>query len=58
MVMEVGQFWQTLGGTRDTPGVFYFWNGNEVKSYDGIESKAFKAKEFKALVQKPWTELK
>lgn len=58
MVMEVGQFWQTLGGTRDTPGVFYLWNGNQVKVYDGIDANAFKAKEFKTLVQKPWSEIK
>ena len=57
-VLDVGKFWQTLGGNRDTPGVFYIWNGNVVKTYDGIETNAFKMKDFKTLVQKPWSEIK
>lgn len=56
MVMDVGQFWTTFKG--DTPGVFYLWNGNVIKSYDGIEAKAFKVADFKKIVQKPWSELK
>ncbi len=57
-IMEIGQFWQVLGGNRDTPGVFYIWNGNIVKAYDGINENAFKKSEFKALVKKPWSEIK
>lgn len=57
-IMEIGQFWQVLGGNRDTPGVFYIWNGNIVKTYDGINENAFKKNEFKALVKKPWSEIK
>ncbi|HLP54707.1 MAG TPA: MauE/DoxX family redox-associated membrane protein [Fluviicola sp.] len=56
-VLDIATFWKTVGN-RDTPGVFYIWNGNIVKVYDGIEGNAFKAKEFKALVQKPWSEVK
>ena len=56
-VMDIGKFWQTIGN-RDTPGVFYIWNGNVVKVYDGIDANAFKPKELKALVQKPWSEVK
>ena len=56
MVMDVGQFWTTFKG--DTPGVFYLWNGNLIKSYDGIEANAFKVADFKKIVQKPWSELK
>lgn len=54
IILDVGQFWQTLGGNRDTPGVFYLWNGNILKTYDGINEKAFKKAEFKTLVAKPW----
>lgn len=56
-VLDIAKFWQTIGN-RDTPGVFYIWNGNVVKVYDGIDANAFKAKELKALVQKPWSEVK
>ena len=58
MVLDVGQFWQTLGGNKDTPGVFYIWNGNIVKTYDGINEKAFKKNEFKTLVTKPWSKIR
>ncbi|AEA45808.1 DoxX family protein [Fluviicola taffensis] len=57
-IVEVGQFWTVLGGTKDTPGVFYLWNGNIIKEYDGINERAFKRDEFKKIVQKPWSELK
>jgi thiol-disulfide isomerase/thioredoxin len=30
-ILDVGSFWTVLGGTKDTPGVFYLWNGNTVK---------------------------
>jgi thiol-disulfide isomerase/thioredoxin len=55
LVMDIGQFWKTLGGTRDTPGVFYLWNGNVLKAYDGINEKAFNKAELRKIVAKPWT---
>ncbi len=57
-ILDVGSFWTVLGGTKDTPGVFYLWNGNVVKEYDGINERAFKKDEFKKIVQKKWSELK
>jgi thiol-disulfide isomerase/thioredoxin len=57
-ILDVASFWGAIGGTRDTPGVFYFWNGNQIKAYDGINDNKFKAAEFKALVKKEWKELK
>lgn len=57
-ILDVGSFWTALGGTKDTPGVFYLWNGNSVKEYDGINERAFKKEEFKKIVQKKWSELK
>jgi thiol-disulfide isomerase/thioredoxin len=57
-ILDVASFWTVLGGTKDTPGVFYLWNGNIVKEYDGINEKAFKKDEFKKIVQKKWSELK
>jgi len=57
-ILDVASFWTVLGGTKDTPGVFYLWNGNIVKEYDGINERAFKKDEFKKIVQKKWAELK
>lgn len=57
-VLDVASFWTVLGTTKDTPGVFYLWNGNIVKEYDGINERAFKKEEFRKIVQKPWSELK
>lgn len=57
-ILDVGSFWTVLGGTKDTPGVFYLWNGNIVKEYDGINERAFKKDEFKKIIQKKWSELK
>lgn len=57
-ILDVASFWNTLGGTKDTPGVFYLWNGNIIKEYDGINERAFKKDEFRKILQKPWSELK
>lgn len=57
-ILDVASFWTVLGGTKDTPGVFYLWNGNIVKEYDGINERAFKKDEFKKIVQKKWSALK
>jgi thiol-disulfide isomerase/thioredoxin len=57
-ILDVASFWTALGGTKDTPGVFYLWNGNIVKEYDGINERAFKKDEFRKILQKPWSELK
>lgn len=57
-ILDVASFWTVLGGTKDTPGVFYLWNGNILKEYDGINERAFKKDEFKKIVQKQWSELK
>lgn len=54
LVLDVGKFWQTLGGDRNTPGVFYLWNGNVIKVFDGTEANAFKKSELKTIVEKPW----
>lgn len=53
-VLDVASFWQAMGGTKDTPGVIYLWNGNIMKEYDGINEKKFKMSEFKKVVTKPY----
>ncbi len=57
-IADVAAFWQSLGSTKDTPGVFYLWNGNIMKEYDGINEKKFKMAEFKTIVTKTYKELK
>jgi thiol-disulfide isomerase/thioredoxin len=57
-IADVASFWQSLGGTKDTPGVIYLWNGNVIKEYDGINEKQFKMNEFKTIVNKTYKDLK
>jgi thiol-disulfide isomerase/thioredoxin/uncharacterized membrane protein YphA (DoxX/SURF4 family) len=50
-VMDIIEFWQTIGNGRDTPGVAYLWNGNVQKFYSGIDKDKFIKDEFKKIVQ-------
>jgi thiol-disulfide isomerase/thioredoxin/uncharacterized membrane protein YphA (DoxX/SURF4 family) len=54
LVLDVLTFWKTLGSSKDTPGVMYFWNGNLMKEYNGIAEKKFKEGEFKKAVVKKY----
>jgi len=54
-VLDIPTFWTVLQqGNPDgsTPGVFYMWNGNIVKSWVGIDEKAFKEKELTQVLNK------
>jgi uncharacterized membrane protein YphA (DoxX/SURF4 family) len=57
-IIEIIPFWKVLGTGRDTPGVKYLWNGNEIKYYDGIKDNKFNPMAFQALIKKPFSELK
>ncbi len=57
-IIEIIPFWKALGNNRDTPGVKYLWNGNEIKYYDGIKENKFNAAEYKELINKKYSELK
>ena len=57
-IVDVISFWNVLGNTRDTPGVKYIWNGNEIKFYDGINENKFNATELKKTIKKNYSELK
>lgn len=52
LVLDIVSFWKTLGNSKDTPGVMYYWNGNLIKEYNGIADKKFKEGEFKKVVLK------
>lgn len=57
-VLDIATFYTVMGAKNDTPSVFYIWNGKVIKSYSGTEDRKFDAKEFKALIQKKYSEIK
>ena len=56
--VDVISFWNLIGNTRDTPGVKYLWNGNEILFYDGINANKFNGTELKKSLKKPYSALK
>ena len=40
-IMDVAEFWNVLGFENDTPGVYYFVDGNQVNFYQGINENKF-----------------
>lgn len=58
LTLDVASFWGAIGGAKDTPGVFYYWNGNLVKAFDGIADNKFVASELKAAIKKTAKEIK
>lgn len=57
-IIEVIPFWKVLGDGKDTPGVKYLWNGNEIKYYWGISDNKFDPTDYQKLIHKPYSELK
>lgn len=53
-VLDVGTFWKTLGNSRDTPGVFYLWNGNKIAEWNGIANDKFVAADLLKAINKPY----
>jgi len=41
VIDDIPTFFKLLGNKGSTPGVNYLWNGNIIKSYEGIEANAF-----------------
>jgi hypothetical protein len=56
-VLDIITFMKTLTATKDTPGVFYYWNGNLIKEYEGISANKFNPSAFKKIVKKSYEEL-
>ena len=46
-VIDIPAFWDLLGSGGNTPGVFYLWNGNIIKSFEGIDKNKFDLNELK-----------
>jgi thiol-disulfide isomerase/thioredoxin len=40
-VIDILKFWQLLGDATNTPGVFFLWNGNIMKFYEGVGNNKF-----------------
>jgi thiol-disulfide isomerase/thioredoxin len=57
-IVDIISFWNLIGNTRDTPGIKYLWNGNEILFYDGINANKFNGTEFKKSLKKPYSALK
>ena len=54
-VIDIPKFWTVLGSNASTPGLFYLWNGNIIKSFEGIEGNKFDATALKSAVEQPYT---
>ena len=57
-IIEVIPFWKVLGSGKDTPGVMYLWNGNEIKYYWGTTDNKFNPLDYQKLIDKSYSELK
>ncbi len=57
-IIEIIPFWNELGSGKDTPGVKYLWNGNEIKYYWGINENKFIGSDLAKYLNKPYSELK
>jgi hypothetical protein len=57
-IIEVIPFWNVLGSGKDTPGVKYLWNGNEIKYYWGITDDKFVGNDLTTYLKKSYSELK
>ncbi len=49
-VIDIPLFWDLLGLNSNTPGIFYLWNGNIIKSFEGAESNKFSTEELKKVL--------
>lgn len=56
-IIEVIPFWNILGKGKDTPGVKYLWNGNEIKYYWGIKEDKFNGADLNMSIHKSFIEL-
>lgn len=56
-IIEVIPFWNILGKGKDTPGVKYLWNGNEIKYYWGIKEDKFNGADLNVYLHKSFIDL-
>jgi thiol-disulfide isomerase/thioredoxin len=47
-ILGIAKFYNTLGSSKDTPGVALLWNGNILKFFDGTNANQYDAAKLKA----------
>lgn len=57
-IIEIIPFWKALGTGKDTPGVKYLWNGNELIYYYGITDNKFSGTDLRKTLDKSYDDLK
>jgi hypothetical protein len=57
-IIEIIPFWKALGTGKDTPGVKYLWNGNDIKYYTGIADDKFDGGDLRKNLDKSYDDLK
>jgi hypothetical protein len=57
-IIEIIPFWKALGTGKDTPGVKYLWNGNDIKYYTGIADDKFDGTDLRKNLDKSYDDLK
>lgn len=51
VVTDIPKFFKLLGNNANTPGIFYMWNGNIIKSYEGTGANEFKPAEMMEIIK-------
>ena len=51
LIEDIPTFFKLLGNNGSTPGVYYLWNGNIIKSYEGIEKNKFNPEEMSKAIE-------
>ena len=51
VVNDIPKFFKLLGNNANTPGIFYMWNGNIIKSYEGTGANEFKPAEMMEIIK-------
>lgn len=51
-ILGIAKFYNTLGSSKDTPGVALLWNGNIIKFFDGTNANQYDAAKLKAELAK------
>ncbi|MEI6348533.1 MAG: DoxX family protein [Bacteroidota bacterium] len=49
-IIEIPLFWDLMGMSANTPGVFYLWNGNVIKFFEGADANKFNPEELKKVL--------
>jgi thiol-disulfide isomerase/thioredoxin len=51
VIEDIPTFFKLLGNNATTPGINYLWNGNIIKSYEGLDDHKFNALEMAKIIE-------